>query len=105
MAAEDLALGDTRLPQNVGSPTTELGTVRVVTSPPGAKVYVLVGFSPSVIVENVRTDEAVELLVYHEGHPVSRHVIGPSDWQEAADGAKSAILEVTLEGYDPSAEE
>lgn len=101
MAAEALALGDTRLTQDVGAPSGELGNVRIVTNPPGAKVYVLVGFSPTVTVENMRTDDAVELLVYHEGYPVMRHVITPSDWVQAADGSKTAEAELVLEGYDP----
>lgn len=101
MAEADLALGDTRLPQDVGAPSTTLGAVRVITNPPGAKVYLLIGFAPDVRVENISAQDAVELLVYHEGYPVHREVVSPSDWVEAADGAKTADLEITLEGYEP----
>lgn len=98
---EELALGPTTLPQDVGAPTGSLGDVRVITNPPGAKVYVVVGFAPNVSVENVRTDEAVELLVYSEGAPVQRVVVGPSDWVESADGGKRA--EVTVPPLAPAA--
>ncbi|MFK7990386.1 MAG: hypothetical protein AB8I08_30470 [Sandaracinaceae bacterium] len=101
MSEADLALGETRLPQDVGAPSTTLGTVRVITNPPGAKVYLLIGFAPDVRVENISAQDAVELLVYHEGHPVHREVVSPSDWVEAEDGAKTADLEITLEGYEP----
>ena len=87
---EELALGPTELPQDVGRPSGTLGDVRVITNPPGAKVYVLIGFAPNVTVENVRTDEAIELLLYAEGEPVERLVVGPSDWQDEPDGSKRA---------------
>jgi len=105
MAEADLALGETTLPRDaMGAPGGSLGTVRVITNPPGAKVYVLIGFSPRVIVENIRTDEVVELLVFHDGHPVATEVVPPSAWEESPDGSKHASIEITLEGYDPDAE-
>lgn len=97
----ELALGPTTLPQDVGAPSGSLGDVRVITNPPGAKVYVVVGFAPSVSVENVRTDEAVELLVYSEGAPVQRVVVGPSDWVESADGGKRAEVSVPAPAPEP----
>ncbi|MGF1466964.1 MAG: hypothetical protein ACFCGT_12605, partial [Sandaracinaceae bacterium] len=97
---ERLAPGVTGLPRNVGSPG-DLGAVRVVTNPPGAKVYVLVGFSPEVRVENVATEEAVELLLYHPGYAVERLIVGPSDWQGTAEGPKRAVAEVRLTALDP----
>jgi len=106
MATADLALGETTLPRDaMGAAGGSLGTVRVITNPPGAKVYVLIGFSPRVIVENIRTDEVVELLVFHDGHPVSTEVVPPSAWEQNPDGSKHASIEITLEGYDPEAEE
>lgn len=93
----ELALGPTRLTADVGAPSGALGDVRVITNPPGAKVYVVVGFAPNATVDNVRTDEAVELLVYAEGHPVERLVVGPSDWEADAEGAKRASLSVALD--------
>ncbi|HBQ16736.1 MAG TPA: hypothetical protein DEF51_38255 [Myxococcales bacterium] len=72
----------------------------MITNPPGAKVYVLVGFAPSVVVENVRTDAPIELLVYHEGHPVLRHTIAPEVWEENEDGSKRASASLALEGVD-----
>ncbi|MCB9596290.1 MAG: hypothetical protein H6719_26445 [Sandaracinaceae bacterium] len=106
MAEADLDLGPTTLPRDaLGAPSGVLGTVRVITNPPNAKVYLLIGFSPEVVVENIRTDDVVELLVYHEGHPVQSAMVRPSDWVASADGLKTAEVDVTLEGYDPDAEE
>jgi hypothetical protein len=94
----NLVLGETRLPwEALGAPSGRLGTVRIVTTPPGAKVYLLVGFTPDVRVQNVPTDEAVELLVYRSGYRPERIVIGPSDWTIAQDGTKGAEVSVTLE--------
>lgn len=95
VALEDLDLGRTLLPQDVGTPGTTLGTVRVVTTPRGAKVYQLAGFAPQVTIENVRTDEAIELLAFAEGHRLERIVVGPSDWRTEAEG-KVAEVNVTL---------
>jgi hypothetical protein len=92
---EELDLGPSGLPRDVGSPSG-LGQVRVVTNPPGAKVYVLVGFAPDVVVENVPADEALELLVYARGHVVERVVVGPSDWHVSEDGTKRAEVTVDL---------
>ena len=96
MEASRLDLGETRLPDDLGIARAELGTIRVVTSPPGAKVYLLVGFTPDVRVENVGTEEVVELLVFLEGHEVERVVVAPSDWHDTEDGTRSAELDVTL---------
>lgn len=102
MPTEDLVLGETALQGvDMGAPTGQVGTVRVITNPPGAKVYLLIGFSPRVMIENIPTDEAVEIIAWHEEYPVSRSVVGASDWVEAADGSKTARIEMTLEGYDP----
>lgn len=97
MPEDALDLGPTRLPEDVGTPSSTLGHVRVITNPRGAKVYLLVGFSPSATVENVRTDQAVELLVYAEGHPVLRSVVGPTDWQQREDGSKHLEVSLALE--------
>lgn len=97
-----LDLGATRLPRDaLGTPSGTLGSVRVVTSPPGARVYMLIGFTPDVHVENIRTDEPVELLVYQEGFELERTLVGPSDWQETPDGTKSASVAVTLHELAP----
>lgn len=98
---EELALGATMLPRDIGTPTGALGDVRVITNPPGAKVYVVVGFAPDVTIENVRTDEAVELIAYIDGSPIERVVIGPSDWEEDPDGSKRASASISLEPEAP----
>lgn len=92
-----LDLGATRLPRDaLGTPSGTLGSVRVVTSPPGARVYMLIGFTPDVHVENIRTDQPVELLVYEEGYELERTLVGPSDWRDGADGTKTADVSVVL---------
>lgn len=96
MEASRLDLGESRMPDDVGTPRAEVGSLRVVTSPPGAKVYLLVGFTPDVHVENVSTEEVVELLVFLEGHDVERVVVAPSDWHDTEDGTRAAELDVTL---------
>nr|MDQ3032269.1 hypothetical protein [Myxococcota bacterium] len=102
MPADRLVLGDTQLPRDaLGAPSADLGSIRVITNPPGAKVYLLVGFTPQVTVANVRTDEAVELLVFLDGHGLERIVVGPSDWTEAEDGSKTADVDITLRPLAP----
>ena len=76
--------------------------MRVITSPPGARVYLLIGFTPDVHVENIHTDEAVELLVYHEGYEIERVLVGPSDWATTADGGRAASVNVTLDELAPA---
>lgn len=91
---EALDLGETELsPEAMGTPTGGLGTVRVVTNPPGAKVYLLIGFGEA-FVEDLPTADAHELLVESaEGEP-ERVVVGPSDWAEGPDGK---VAEITVE--------
>jgi hypothetical protein len=110
MSFEDLALGATTLPRDMGAATGPMGKVRVVTTPRGAKVYLLIGFSPSVRVENMRTDRPVELLLWAENHRAMRHVLGPSDWTDADDGTghRRARVDLVLEplpGFEPEEEE
>ncbi|MCS6798798.1 MAG: hypothetical protein NZ898_09745 [Myxococcota bacterium] len=97
---EELDLGRSLMPPQPGAPGADLGTVRVVTNPPGAKVYLLVGFSPHVRIENVRTDEPIELLAWLEGHAPARILVGPSDFVER-DGRRVAESRVTLTPRTP----
>jgi hypothetical protein len=90
-----VGLGPTLLPRDVGTPQAKLGTVRVVTTPKGAKVYQLIGFTPDVRVENLPLDQDYDVLVYLEGRaPVSRHVEA-ADF-EGSDGNRVCELDVTL---------
>ena len=100
MAFEELELGATRaVAGEMGAPTGERGTVRVITNPPGARVYLLVGFSPTVQVRNVRTDEPVELLLWREGFRPKRAAVLASDWRQ--DGEQpTAAVRVTLEASE-----
>lgn len=95
VAFDALELGPTRLPRDVGTPSQELGDVRVVTTPRGARVFQVVGFTPDVRVTDLDTTSAVELLVWAEGHVAQRVVVGPSDWRTEG-GHKVADVTVTL---------
>jgi hypothetical protein len=94
-AVGGVELGPSRMPQAVGTPTGALGSVRVVTSPPGARVYQLIGFTPDVRVENLPTAVPVELLLYLSGHALQRASVGPGDWKPQA-GKLAASVNVTL---------
>jgi len=97
MSFDALNLGETRLePDAMGQPTGELGSVRVLTTPPGAKVYYLIGFGPDVRVRHLLADEVHELLVFREGYRPQRVVVAPSDFRDTPDG-KVAEASVQLE--------
>jgi len=99
MAADAFDLGATRLPREMGEPLPELGSVRIVTNPPGAKVYQLVGFAPSVRIESLNIERPHELLIWHEGHAPERVVVGPSDFRDA-EGEHLAEIRVELTERD-----
>ena len=92
-------LGETLLPQDVGTPTDTLGTVRIVTSPRGAKVYQVIGFAPEARVEQLPLDVTQELLIFRSGYAPEIRVVAPSDYVEPPAGsakAKRAELDVSL---------
>jgi hypothetical protein len=92
-AAEALDLG---VPQTApAAKAGESGTIRIITNPPGAKVYRFVGIGPRVKIPASSIHEGQELLVYHPNHEPQRAVVGPSDWQ-ADEGAYKALLDVEL---------
>jgi hypothetical protein len=78
--------GPTRLTSDVGSPRGALGSVRVITSPPGASVYQLIGFTPDVSVRNLPVDQPVDLIVFLPGHALQRVRITAADWKQAGGG-------------------
>jgi len=90
-----LELGETLLPQDVGSPSSTLGTLRIVTSPKGAKIYQVIGFAPQALVEDLAIDARQELLIYRKGHLPEVRLVAPSDYVERA-GRKRAVLDVKL---------
>jgi hypothetical protein len=90
-----LELGETLLPQDVGSPSEKLGTVRIVTTPRGAKVYQVIGFAPEARVEALPLESTQELLIYRKGYAPELRVVAPSDYLERGD-KKVAELEITL---------
>jgi hypothetical protein len=71
------------------------GAVRIVTNPPGAKVYRYLGVGPDVRLSVDSIHEGQEVLVVHPGYETRRAVIGPSDWV-TVDGAPHASLRVEL---------
>lgn len=75
-----------------GAPV-DTGTVRIITNPPGAKVYRYVGLGPSVRISAASIHEGQEVLVYHPEHETRRAVIGPSDWLA---GERNAPRQATL---------
>ncbi|KPK16219.1 MAG: hypothetical protein AMJ62_06405 [Myxococcales bacterium SG8_38] len=91
--ALDLGTPETQAPGGGGAE----GTIRVITNPPGSKVYRFVGRGPTARVEVPSIHEGQEVLVYHPGYETRRAVIGPSDWQPVeAEGLHAASLEVEL---------
>lgn len=76
--SDALELGPSRLTSQ-GSASGS-GTIRVVTTPRGARVYQLVGFSPEVKVENLPLEGPTELLIYREGFVPVLRTLQPSDF-------------------------
>ncbi len=96
MPFESLELGDTRLPRDVGANRNQLGSVRVLTNPPGAEVFLLIGFAPNAQVRDLRADQTYELVVWAEGFAPKRVLVRPEDFHETPTG-KAANVEVRLE--------
>lgn len=90
-----LELGPSRLTEQVGSPGGRLGSVRVVATPRGARVYQLLGFAPTVEVRDVPLGEPEELMVYREGAPPVVRVVAPSDFKQQGD-RRVADITITL---------
>jgi len=89
------ALGPTLLPRDLGAPQGRTGSVRLVTTPRGAKVYQLIGFTPEVRVENLALDRSYELLVYLEGKPPVTQQVTPAAFQEQ-NGKRVAVVDVSI---------
>ena len=70
---------------------SSLGSVRVVTNPPGAKVYRFLGVGPSAVLSVGSIHEGQEVLVHHPAHETRRAVIGPSDWEQGTDGYRARL--------------
>jgi hypothetical protein len=94
-SAETVDLGPSLMPSDPGTPG-DLASVRVITNPPGAKVFMLIGFTPDVHVENQPTREAIELMLWLEDHELERVVVGPSDWQGEG-SSQEAHIRATLD--------
>jgi hypothetical protein len=88
-------LGPTHLPKAIGAPTGPVGALHVTTVPTGAQVYQLVGFTPSARIENLKTSELAELLLYASGHELARVQVSEQSFIEE-DGKRVANLHVEL---------
>ena len=100
-AAAELELGPSRLDAQVGGQPSRLGSIRVVATPRGARVYQLVGFSPDVRVQDVPLSEPQELLVYREGYVPVLRVLSASDFKPEA-GRRVAAVDVVLSKREPN---
>ena len=112
LAVQAQAAGDAGEALHLGTPqggpevrsNERTGAIRVVTNPPGAKVYRYIGTGPATQIEVASVHEGQEVLVYSEGYETRRAVIGPSDWRDTAAGdSKSASLSVQLPAIATSA--
>ncbi|HEX7477912.1 MAG TPA: hypothetical protein VF331_08900 [Polyangiales bacterium] len=92
---EELELGASLLPQDVGTPTGALGSVRVITTPPGSKVYQLIGFTPDVRVENLPLAREYDLLLYIRGREFVERQLTAADFRET-EGKRVAEIELRL---------
>lgn len=96
MAFERLDLGETRLTRDgMGAPSGSLGRIRVLTTPPGARVFLLIGFERA-SVQDLPVDEPLELLVYAPEMRPERVFVGPSDWVDEG-GERTATVDVQLQ--------
>ncbi len=104
-AVLELGIAQTQPSADAGSAPDGRGRVRVITNPPGAKVYRFIGIGPEATLDVSSVDEGYEVLVYHPDHSARRAVIGPSDWRAdtATPGRQVASVEVALPPL-PSAE-
>ena len=97
---------DLGAPQVEASPDTRggTGTIRVITNPPGAKVYRYIGAGPSARIRVPSIHEGQEVLVHREAFETTRAVIGPSDWKvTAGESTHRATLRVELPALAKSA--
>lgn len=60
------------------------GCVRVVSSPPGAKVFQVMGSAPEVRLEGLQRDELMELVIYGADQEDRREFINAARWGEAS---------------------
>lgn len=91
-----LDLGDSLLRAPAGKATGEVGTVRIVTTPKGAKVYQLVGFAPEARIENLPLEDTQEILVFRKGYIPQIKVVAPSDFVAGEGPRVRAELSVKL---------
>ncbi len=97
--ARPIDIGTTLLKPPMGEPGP-LGDLRVVTNPPGAEVFLLIGFGPEVEVQDFRTDEPFELLVHAPEHDPVRLTLRPEDWRDE-EGRRVLRREVVLTARIP----
>lgn len=88
-------LGDSLLPGDVGTARAELGSVRIVTTPRGARVFQLIGFAPEARIENLPPGATEELLIWKRGYEPVQRIVAPGDFVQEG-GRRKAQLDVTL---------
>jgi hypothetical protein len=93
--ADALALGTPLLARTDAARSGD-AHARIVSDPPGAKVYLVVGTEPEARLPDLPTDEVIEILVAAEGFDTERLLLAPSDWTEGEDGALRAGLTASL---------
>ena len=63
-----------------GVPRHALGTARIETEPPTQQVWMLVGYTPHMKLEDLRVDRAYEFLVARDGYAALRVRVGRAEW-------------------------
>ena len=87
-------LGETLLRRDtMGKATGRFGRVRIITTPPGARVYQLIGFGTA-RVQNLKVDDTYDVLIYQEGFLSQKLSIKPDSWDESGGTPK---LELTAQ--------
>lgn len=79
-AGDELALGPSLLTKQASGAVTRLGSVRVVATPRGARVYQLLGFGPKVEVHDLPLGGDEELLIYRPGSNAIIRAVTASDF-------------------------
>ncbi len=93
---EDADFGKSLLTEASGGGLgSEVGIVRVVTSPQGASVYQTVGFAPEARLFNLSLAHSYEFLIVSPGYEPQTLVVAPGDFVEQA-GQKSVRREIKL---------
>jgi len=94
----DASLGESKLlgKKVVSSVGSGYGTVRAVTTPPGALIYRLVGFGPEVQLDDVSLGRPYEILIAHQGFSTRTLLVTQEDFKQG-NGKHLAHFSIQLE--------